>query len=164
MLDMETRILVARMVPGFDDGVLKQIFGSRTVKAVVLELYGTGTAPSRHAGLIEALEIAVAHDVVVVATTQCRRGGIEMGVYEVGEALGRCGVISCADMTAECAATKLAYLFGRLGDDAAAVRRLVAVSLRGELSPPAQYLRPFFDDCCARAAVCLLYTSPSPRD
>ena len=45
MLDMETRVLVARMVPGFDDGVLKQIFGSRTVKAVVLELYGTGTAP-----------------------------------------------------------------------------------------------------------------------
>ena len=48
-------------------------------------------------------------------------------------------------MTTEAAATKLAYLFGRYPGDMDAVRELVGVSLRGEISHPDAYLRPFFE-------------------
>lgn len=142
-LDMETRILVVRMVPGFDDAALHACFAK--VRAVVLELYGTGTAPSRRQSLVDALQDAKRRDVVVVATTQCRRGGIIMDAYAVGQALLDAAVVPAGDMTTEAASTKLAYLLGKFPDDADKVRRLFAVSLRGELSSPDHYTRPFFE-------------------
>lgn len=145
MLAMDTRILVVRMVPGFDDRALLNALTSRDLRAVVLELYGTGTAPSRRAGLVAALVAARDAGVLVVATTQCMRGGVVLGTYAVGQALLDAGVLSAGDMTTEAVATKLAFLFGKFGEDRAAVARLVTVSLRGELSHPDTYLKPFFE-------------------
>ena len=113
---------------------------------MVLELYGTGTAPARREGLLDALRTARKHGVLVVATSQCARGGVVLATYEVGRKLEEAGVIAAGDLTTEAAATKLAYLFGRYPGDVDKVRELVSVSLRGELSHPDVYLRPFFED------------------
>ena len=142
---METKILVFRMVPGFDDKALLRCLESDELRAVVLELYGTGTAPARRAGLLKALRAARSHNVLVVATTQCKRGGVVLATYEVGRLLEEEGVVAAGDMTTEAAATKLAYLFGRHPGDMDTVRELVGVSLRGEISHPDAYLRPFFE-------------------
>ena len=77
--------------------------------------------------------------------TQCKRGGVVLATYEVGRLLEEEGVVAAGDMTTEAAATKLAYLFGRYPGDMDAVRELVGVSLRGEISHPDAYLRPFFE-------------------
>ena len=141
---METKILVFRMVPGFDDKALLRCLESDELRAVVLELYGTGTAPARRAGLLKALRAARSHNVLVVATTQCKRGGVVLATYEVGRLLEEEGVVAAGDMTTEAAATKLAYLFGRYPGDMDAVRELVGVSLRGEISHP--------DAACGRSS------------
>ena len=143
--DMETKILVFRMIPGFDDAALHRCLESRELKAVVLELYGTGTAPARRVGFIAALRVAARNGVLVVATTQCLRGGVVLSTYEVGRQLEEVGVVAAGDMTTEAVATKLAYLPGRYGGDADKVRSLVGVSLRGELSHVDTYLRPFWE-------------------
>ena len=142
---METKILVFRMIPGFDDAALLRCLEGDKLQAVVLELYGTGTAPARREGFIEALRTAHRNGVLVVATTQCQRGGVVLCTYEVGRQLEEAGVVAAGDMTTEAAATKLAYLFGRYKGDADKVRHLVGVSLRGELSHKDTYLRPFFE-------------------
>lgn len=145
---METRILVIKMVPGFCDEALGSIFALPSVRAVVLELYGTGNAPSAKAGMMQALAVAREKNVLIVATTQCRKGGIVMGTYEVGVRMRDAGVVAAGDMTTEAVATKLAYLYGRLGDRATpeTMRRFMGQSLRGEISPPERYTRPFFEN------------------
>lgn len=68
-----------------------------------------------------------------------------LATYEVGRQLEEEGVVAAGDMTTEAVATKLAYLFGRYPGDVDTVRELVGVSLRGEISHPDTYLRPFFE-------------------
>ncbi|CAN0034572.1 unnamed protein product, partial [Hapterophycus canaliculatus] len=80
------------------------------------------------------LQIAKAKGILVVAVTQCLRGGVSLGAYAVGVALESNGVISGGDMTTEAVVTKLAYLFG-LTNNVQVIRGLMTRNLRGELSP-----------------------------
>ena len=98
----------------------------------------TGNAPSSRTGLLEAVRLATQKGILVIALTQCFRGGVLLDKYQVGAALKAAGIISGGDMTVEAAATKLAYLFGRLGDSAK-VKEMLGVSIRGEVSPTAKF-------------------------
>src|SRR5690606_26661569 len=90
-------------------------------------------APGRDPALLEAIAAAVERGVVVVNTTQCLRGGVDMDGYATGSALRRVGVVSGADMTPEAALAKLIWLLGQ-GLEPALVRELAAGDLRGELT------------------------------
>eukprot|EP00903_Cladosiphon_okamuranus_P020856 g19154.t2 len=110
---MDSRVVVVKLVPGFDDDVLKALVEHCTaLRAVVLELYGTGNSPSRREDFVQFVKGAKAKGILVVAVTQCLRGGVSLSTYAVGVALERNGVLSGGDMTTEAVVTKLAYLFG----------------------------------------------------
>ena len=51
--------------------------------------------------LLHAPQIAKAKGILVVAVTQCLRGGVSLSTYAVGVALERNGVLSGGDMTTE---------------------------------------------------------------
>lgn len=53
---------------------------------------------------------------LVVAVSQCLKGGVSLDAYAVGVTLQKNGVVSAYDMTTEATVTKLAYLFGRTSD------------------------------------------------
>lgn len=133
---LETNIAVWRMVPGFNDEYIQTaIEHARGLKAIVLELYGTGNLSSRKSSLIQALEKAISKGIVIVATSQCTHGTVTLRTYELGRRLERIGVISAADMTTEAAVCKLAYLLSWPGmTDHARLAVLMATSLRGEVT------------------------------
>jgi L-asparaginase len=65
----------------------------RRCRALVLETYGVGNAPSRDPALLAAISAATERDVVVVNCSQCHGGSVRQTLYSTGAALARCGVI-----------------------------------------------------------------------
>lgn len=52
---------------------------SGSLKALVVQLYGTGNAPSVKEDLVNCLAEATELGILVVAATQCHRGSVMMG-------------------------------------------------------------------------------------
>ena len=133
---MDTRLLTIRLVPGFDDQMIGQIIEANVeqerLRALVLQLYGTGNIPTAKKSFIEILARANERGILVIASTQCFTGSVMMGHYATGKALEEAGVISASDMTLEAIACKCAYLFGRNDLRKDEVADLIGVSLRGE--------------------------------
>ena len=125
-------VAAVRLFPGITGDFLARLLAP-PLAGLVLEAYGAGNGPARDPAILAALAAACARGVVVVVVTQCLEGRAELGVYAAGSALARAGCIGGADMTAEAALTKLAYLFA-VGLDPAAVRAEIARDLRGELT------------------------------
>lgn len=84
--------------------------------------------------LLNAIRIAKAKGIVVVAITQCLQGGVSLDTYSMGREFRDAGVVSGGDMTTEAVSTKLAFLFGVL-DDPRLVEVQISQNIRGELTP-----------------------------
>ncbi len=124
-----------RLFPGVRPQTLEALLAP-PLQGLVLECFGAGNAPDRDPALLEVLRAAVVRGVVVVVVTQCLRGRVDLGAYEVGESLAATGVTPGHDMTAEAALAKLAYLLDR-GLTADEVRERISIDLCGELTVPA---------------------------
>jgi len=133
---MDTRLLTIRLVPGFDDKILRHLIRagaeSGSLRSLVLQLYGTGNAPSVKQEFIECLKEETELGILVVAATQCHKGSVMMGHYATGRALERAGVVSSNDMTLEATACKIAYLMGRGDLSLDEIADLMTISMRGE--------------------------------
>jgi L-asparaginase len=121
-----------RIYPGFDPDILTCAL-REPVQGLIIETYGSGTAPD-DPEFLAPLERASRRGVVIVSTTQCLDGRVDMGRYRAGYALRNAGVLSGGDMTAAAAYTKLIYLFA-CEYSTSKVQELMPISLRGELTP-----------------------------
>lgn len=127
-----------RLFPGINDTTIRA-FLAPPLQGVVLETFGAGNAPARPA-LLSALKEASDRGVVIVNCTQCRKG-LVTDAYATGKQLSAIGVVPGADMTPECALTKLAYLLGKTPNNPDHVRKMMTRNLRGELTVRAPYQR-----------------------
>eukprot|EP00571_Detonula_confervacea_P013991 CAMPEP_0172305202 /NCGR_PEP_ID=MMETSP1058-20130122/6536_1 /TAXON_ID=83371 /ORGANISM="Detonula confervacea, Strain CCMP 353" /LENGTH=513 /DNA_ID=CAMNT_0013016729 /DNA_START=8 /DNA_END=1549 /DNA_ORIENTATION=+ len=153
---MDTRLLALRLVPGFDDNILMHTITagaeSGSLRALVLQLYGTGNAPQVKEDFINCLKKATELGILVVASTQCHKGSVMMGHYATGKALESAGVVSSNDMTLEAISCKIAYLLGRgdLSNDE--IANLMCVSMRGEVTHTDALPPPPFSSAFERAS------------
>ncbi|CAE8669790.1 unnamed protein product [Polarella glacialis] len=128
-----TQIVVMWVIPGFSDEFFECLVKSKSVKGVVLMLYGRGNAPARKVCFLKCLRKMVDAGIVVVACSQCSTAKVVLEKYAVGKAFSECGVISASDMTIEATVAKLAYLMSE-GLSSEDCRKAMQQNLRGEMS------------------------------
>jgi L-asparaginase len=129
---LDNRIALLRLFPGITPEVVQGVLQVHGLRALVLETYGAGNAPSDN-WLIDALRKAIEGGLIVVNISQCPGGRVVQGRYQTSRELQHIGVIGGADMTTEAAVTKLMVLLAKyeLND----VKQKLSENLAGELIP-----------------------------
>jgi L-asparaginase len=128
---IDSNISILKLFPGIPTSAVEAILETKALKAVILETYGSGNAPTS-GDLVQSVKRAIDRGVIVLNISQCSGGMVTQGRYETSRELQQIGVIGGADMTTEAAVTKLMLLLGEYGAEKAKV--LVAQSLAGELT------------------------------
>ena len=130
--ELDTRVSVIRIFPGMDPELFRAMLNVPCLRAVVLETYGSGNAPTAD-WFIETLEEAIGRGLIILNVSQCPAGSVEMERYETGVKLQKIGVVSGKDITTEAALAKLMYLLG-LNLSPGRIAEQLKFPIRGEIT------------------------------
>lgn len=136
---MEEKVALLKIFPNIMHGQFA-FFTKEKYKGLVLEGTGLGQAPigfpndlcGENLKIMDEIKKLVKSSCVVVMTSQCIFGRVQMHVYSNAVDLTKAGVIPGKDMLAETAFVKLAWLLGNYPKEKA--KGLIAKNLRGEIS------------------------------
>jgi len=117
----------------------EQFLTYKGFKGLVIEGTGLGHTPGQtpddwskeNKGIYPAIQEVIDSGCVVVMTTNCIFGRVQMDVYDKGRDLKKLGVISGQDMLSETAMMKLSWL---LANNKAEVNDLIGKNLKGEIN------------------------------
>ena len=130
--ELDTRVSILKIHPGITPGVVKDILLGKETRAVILETYGAGNAPSKE-WFLSIVREASEQGKILLNITQCIAGQVNMDLYATGKSLKAAGVMNGYDSTTESALGKLFYLLG-VFDTNEEVKRGLEMDLRGEIS------------------------------
>jgi L-asparaginase len=122
---------VIHLYPGISSLLIKNVI-RQPVKALIIRSYGVGNAP-QDPDLLSCLAKAHQEGIIVINSSQCLKGTVNMDGYATGSSLYGCGVIGAKDMTLEATLTKLHFLLSQKLE-VETIRELMQKSLCGELT------------------------------
>lgn len=125
----ERKVALVKYYPGMDSEIIDFLV-DKGYRGIVLE--GTGLG---HVGewLIPSIRRAVEEGVVIVMTSQCLFGRVNMNVYTTGRKLLAAGVVPGEDMLPETAFVKLAWALKQF-DNIEEVKKVMQTNLVGEIT------------------------------
>ena len=129
---LDTRVSILKIHPGITPMTVRDILCSKDSRAVIIETYGAGNAPSKD-WFIKLVKEAGEMGKILLNITQCVAGSVNMDLYATGKCLKDAGVMNGYDCTTEGALAKLFFLLGEY-DDNHTVKEYLQKDLRGEIS------------------------------
>lgn len=128
---MDAAVGVLKLFPGISAAFVESVLKTPGLKALVMETYGAGNAPTGD-WFLQLLSQAVKNGLIIVNVTQCSGGSVLMGHYESSLALENIQLINGKDISTEAALAKLMYLLGS-GVSTASFKTIFETALRGEM-------------------------------
>ncbi|MBE6241972.1 MAG: type I asparaginase [Bacteroidales bacterium] len=129
---LDTRVSILKMHPGITPQIVRTIICSQDTRAVIIETYGAGNAPSKE-WFISTVREASGMGKILLNVTQCPAGSVNMDIYATGKGLKEAGVTNGYDSTTESALGKLFHLLGLYAENDK-VKTSLEIDLRGEIS------------------------------
>ena len=129
---LDTRVSILKLHPGITPQVVRSILCSPDPRAIIMETYGAGNAPSKE-WFLSLIREAYDMGKILVNVTQCTAGSVNMDIYATGKTLKGAGVANGYDSTTESALGKLFHLMG-IYENNENVRNGLENNLRGEIS------------------------------
>ena len=130
--DLDPSVLIIKVIPGMKQEILDTLVSISGIRAIILETYGSGNAPSGQ-WFTDCIKKAVDRGVIVLNITQCQAGRVDMDAYSTGKSLKKIGVTGGSDCTTEAAVAKLFFLLGQYPANETVVNFLKK-NIRGELT------------------------------
>ncbi len=127
-----TKVASIKLFPGLSKEYVSAVLNLKGLKALVLETYGAGNAPTEK-WFLDELKQAIDKGIIVYNVSQCAKGTVLQGRYETSRKLAEIGVISGYDITFEAAITKLMFLLGQ-NFDKKTVEYYMSKSIAGEMT------------------------------
>jgi L-asparaginase len=128
---LDPSIAILKLFPGIPMPTVNAVTNIPDLKAIVLETFGSGNAPTSPA-FLKSLGDAIKKGIIILNISQCPGGMVVQGKYETSKDLQDIGVLSGGDLTTEAAVTKLMVLIGEYGSEKA--KGLIGISLAGEIT------------------------------
>ena len=129
---MDTNVAALKLFPGITPSHVEAILSMPNLKALVIETFGSGNAPSQP-WLLDIFQAAIKRGIIILNVTQCNAGAVIQGKYETSTGLKHIGLIGGSDITFEAAITKLMFLLGQ-NLPLQTLKKQLATSLRGEMA------------------------------
>ena len=129
---LDTDVAILKIFPGMRENMVRALFATEGLRAVILETFGSGNAPTQK-WFLDIISEADRRGLIIMNITQCIAGCVDMEAYATGIELKKMGVVSGYDSTLEAALAKLFYLMGKDADNDV-VKRELNKNLRGEIS------------------------------
>jgi len=130
--NFDTNIAILKLFPGIQENVLNSVLNIKGLKAVILETYGSGNAPTDQ-WFINALSEAIKKGIIILNVTQCKGGSVELGKYQTSLDLNKIGILSGHDITFESACVKTMLLLGSKFSEQK-LGNYLQTSIRGEIT------------------------------
>ncbi len=129
---LDTNIAILKIFPGMTLQYVQAILSIPGLKAVVLETFGSGNAPTED-WFLDAIRQAIEKGILVVNVTQCSSGAVVQGKYKTSSDLAQMGVLGGQDITTEAALAKLMFLLANC-PDLESIREQFILPLREEMT------------------------------
>lgn len=129
---LDTRVSILKVHPGITPQLVRTVMCDPETRAVIMETYGSGNAPTKQ-WFLDIIREACESGKAVVNVTQCQAGTVNMNLYATGKSLKNAGVLNGYDCTTESCLAKLFYLMGKSSDNEW-VKGMMERNLKGEIS------------------------------
>jgi L-asparaginase len=129
--NFSNKVVNVTVFPGYNCNVLLELVNNKSIEGIVLKTFGSGNLPHNHSWNL-LVDSCIKNKVVILATTQCPNGKIEIGRYSASKILDSPIVANGSDITSEAALTKLMWVIGNYSFDQRI--EILSKNIRGEIT------------------------------